>query len=314
MEAFVAIGFGIGNPVPQALGVLLILLRHKPKDLPAQFLLQHVVLTVALYDKAHGKNVVDAFEGHFLLAHLLPDGIGRFCADLQLVLDSGAVQFALERLYEFLHELLTVLLPCLELVGYETVLLRLCVIKVDILHLTLHLVKAQLMGKRNVEKKGLQDLLLPVTLWEHPEAPHHLKAVGQLQDRHARVPGVLDDEFFVVLRLKASILGLNSGYLVKAVYKGAYGSAPVCLSHLISGNAAGLVEIYGGYALLRKANFIGHDCRYGIRMADKRRPVVTGLILQGACRGRAGSVYEGCACHFALRWRMVRAFWNSLAF
>ncbi len=87
MEGLVAVGLGIRHPVPEALRILLVLLRHEAEHLPAQFLLQLDVFR-AVDDETDGKHVEDPFEGHLLLDHLAPDGVGGLGADLQLVAGS----------------------------------------------------------------------------------------------------------------------------------------------------------------------------------------------------------------------------------
>ena len=297
VQALVAVGLGIGHPVPQASGIGLIFFRHEGIHPPAEVLFQLVVLPVAVYDEADGEYVENALERHVLLHHLLPDGISGLGAHLQLVPDALGVQFGLERLDELRHQFLAVLLPRLQLIGNEAILFRLGVFEVNIFHLPLHVVQAQLVSQRDIQQERFQDLLVTAGLGEHPETSHHLQTVGQFEHGHARVPGILDDEFLIVLRLQARILGLDGGNLVQALHQRADSFSPFRLLYLQTAHAAGLVQVHGGNALFRKTNLVGHYLRHGIRMADEGGPVVPGEILQSLRRRRAGLVYEGCAGH-----------------
>ena len=116
---------------------------------------------LAVDDEPDGEHVEHALERHLLLLHLLVDGEGRLGADFKLVDDALVVELLLQRLYELLHELFPVCLGALELVGYRSVLLRLGISEVDVLHLALDVVEAELVGEGNVEHLRLQDLPFP---------------------------------------------------------------------------------------------------------------------------------------------------------
>ena len=111
VQALVAVGLGIGDPVPQALGIRLVFFRHEGVHLPAKVFLLLMVFRIAVDDKADGKNIVHTLERHFLLHHLLPDGVGGLGADFQFVLNAGLRELALERLDKLCHQLFAVLLP-----------------------------------------------------------------------------------------------------------------------------------------------------------------------------------------------------------
>ena len=114
----------------------------------------------AVDDESDGEYVVHTFERHLLLLHLLVDRKGSLCADLKLVVDALIDELLLERLDELLHQLLPVAFGALELVCDGSVLLRLGVTEVDVLHLALDVVKTELVGKRNVQHHCLQNLPL----------------------------------------------------------------------------------------------------------------------------------------------------------
>ena len=282
MQAPVAVGLGVRDPVTEPFGILLVLFRHESEHFPAEFPLQlEVIRTVD--DEADREHVEDAFERDLLLDHLGPDGVGGLGADLQLVLDAGFRKLHLQGLDELRHQLFPVLLGSLQLVGDEAVLLRFRVAEVDVLHLPLHVVQAQLVRQRDVQHQGFQDLPLAVRLRKDGERAHHLQAVRQLEDGHARVRRVLDDQFLVVLGLEAGVLGLDGGNLVQAVHHRI--DAFVQLQgvdvqvHLPA--PRGFVQEHGGDALGRQADLVGDDLRDGERMPEEGRPVAAGLAGEG---------------------------------
>ena len=84
VQALVAVCLGIGNPVAQPPGVLLVLLRNEAENFPAKLLLQ-LFVRLAVDDEADGEHVEDALERHFLHLHLAPYRPGALSADLQFV-------------------------------------------------------------------------------------------------------------------------------------------------------------------------------------------------------------------------------------
>ena len=292
MEALVAIRLGIGNPVPEAFGIRLILLRNEGIHLPAEVFLQFRIF-VAIDDEADGEHIVNALEGHFLLLHLGPDGISGLRADLEFILDPGLIQTDLERFDELGHQLLPVLLRRFEFVGNKAVFLRFCISEIDILHLPLDVVQSQLMGKGNVEHQRLENLLLARSPGEDLQRAHHFQPVRQFENRHARITGVLYDQFLVILRFQAGIFRLDGRDLVESVHHG--GNARVKpLNPLLKRDLAprSLVQINRRDTFRRKADFVGNDFCHAVRMPDEGRAVVTEFILQGLGRHRISACNE----------------------
>ena len=64
----------------------------------------------------------------------------------------------LQRLDELCHKLLPVPFRALELVGDGSVLFRIGVAEIDVLHLALYVVQTELVGKGNVKHHCLQNL------------------------------------------------------------------------------------------------------------------------------------------------------------
>ena len=301
VQAFVTVGLGIGDPVAQTPGVRFVLLRHKGIDLPAEVFLLLVVFPVAVDDEADGKDIVHALERHFLLLHLLPDGVGGLGTDFQFVADAGLGEFQLERLDEFGHQFFAVLLPGFQFVGDEPVLFRLGIIQVDVLHLPLHVVQAQLVRQGDVQHEGFQNFLVPVGFRKHLQVPHHLQAVGQFENRYARVTRVLNDQFLVILRLQPGVLGLDGGNFVESVHEGAHRLSPLAgLYHIVS-HAAGFMQVNGHDAFFGKADLVGHDAGHRVRMADEGRSVIAGAVFQDGGGRFTGPGYETTFFHVGVR-------------
>ena len=134
---------------------------------------------------------------------------------------------------------------------------RLSIAQVDVLHLPLHVVQAQLVRQRDVEHEGLQDLPFAVRLREDGQGAHHLQPVRQLEDGHA------------------GILGLDGGDLVQAVHHRIdalvqFQGADV---HIGTPLPDRLVQEHGGHALGREADFVGNDLSDSEGMPEERLPV-----------------------------------------
>ena len=149
MERLISVRLRIGDPVAQTLCVGFVLLGHIREYLPAQCMLDGPLL-LAIDDETDRKHVKHSLERHLLLLHLLIYRKRSLRADLQLILDTLVGKSLLERLDELCHELLTVSLRAFQLVGYRPVLLRLRMSEIDLLHLSLYVVKAELVGERNI--------------------------------------------------------------------------------------------------------------------------------------------------------------------
>ena len=179
VKGFVPVRLGVGYPVAEPGGVRLVLLRHESEDLPAQCMLHRAVL-LAIDDEADGEHVIDSVEIDFLLLHLLPDGESGLGAGLELVFDAGFRELCLERLDELCGDELAVAFCGFKAIGDGAVLLGFGIFEVDVLHLALHIVQAELVGQGNVEHQGLELFPLARSLGEQVEAAHDLEAVSEL--------------------------------------------------------------------------------------------------------------------------------------
>ena len=276
VKGLVAAGARGGYPVAKAACVGLVFFCNIGIYLPAELLLRSRVFR-AVYDEADGENVEYALERNLLDLHLAPDGPGALGAYLQFVPDAGGGELELERLYEFLHEPLAVFLSCLELVCDGAVLLRLDMAQVDVAEFRIDVVQAKLVRQGHIQHLGLEEFLVPGHFGEHVQIAHNLKTVCNLDDAHAGVCGIADYELLVVLCLKPGVFGLDGGDFVEAVYHhpDVLGKAGQVRS---SSEAAGLVKVYCGRAVVREADFLRDYPGYAVGVAYQGGAVVSGLV------------------------------------
>ena len=82
MQRLVAILLRDGYPITHTVGVGRIAVAHDRVGGPAETLL---ILTLAVDDDTQSEDVEDSLEGHSLLTHLIPDGVDRLGAALDVV-------------------------------------------------------------------------------------------------------------------------------------------------------------------------------------------------------------------------------------
>ena len=210
-------------------------------------------------------------------------------------------------------------------------MLRLGIAEIDVFHLALYVVEPQLVSQRNVKHQSLKHFAFTRLGREHAEAAHHLKPVGDLEDSHPGVGGILDDQLFVVFGFEPRILRFDGGDAVKAVYHrvdligktGRTGQAGVHPLRLVQENR--------GNALRRKPDFVGGDECDAHRMADEWRPVKAGIFAESLFGKRicpadkllllrsimrkflSYDIHGPGGCYFFAARRAVRARWNSRA-
>ncbi len=304
VQGLVTIRLGGRHPIPQTTRIGFIFLSHPRIHLPAQVLFD-LGIRLAIDDEAYREHIVHPFERHFLMLHLPPDGIGRFCPRLQYVADPVLGKRLLQRFHELQREPFPVLLRSLELVGDRPVLLRFGKPEIDVLHLALDVVESQLMGKRDVQHQRLQNLVLARLFRENLKIPHDLQPVGDLQNRDPGIPGILDNELLVFLGFQTRILGTDRRNLVQPVDHRVHilgktaeldrplpvrplpveFSLPQVDFRVLPGR---LMQEHGRHAIRRKADFIRHDQRHVERMLDERASIAAGLFLQYFRRNLAG--------------------------
>ena len=252
----------------------------------------HRAVFLAVDDEADGEHVIDPVEIDLLFLHLFPDGERCLGAGFELVLDPGFREFGLERFDELRGDKLAVALGGFQAIGDRAVFLRFGVIEVDILHLALHVVQAELMGQGNVEHQGLELLPLARSLREQVEAAHDLETVRELEHHHPWVGGVADYEFFVILCFQTGVLGLDRSYLVEAVdhREDVAAERPQVYARLV---ASGLVKENGSDALRAQSDLIGGNLRDLLSVFDEWRAVAALHTFQCLGGNVVSSAYEG---------------------
>ena len=123
-----------------------------------------------------------------------------------MVFDAEAVQPLLDGHEEAGDERFAFLGALFELRHDVLVILRFEVSQGDVLQFALDRVQTQLVGDLGVEVHRFPALLAPLFAREHLQRTHHLEPVGQLDEDHARVLGIADDQV-------AEIVGLLFGHL-----------------------------------------------------------------------------------------------------
>ena len=94
----------------------------------------------AVNDEANRKHIEDTFKRYLLFLHLLIYGQCSLCPDFQLVVNALIQKLLLEGLDELHHQFLPVTFGTPELVRDCSVLLRLGMPEIDVLHLALYII------------------------------------------------------------------------------------------------------------------------------------------------------------------------------
>ena len=279
VQGLIAVWLRKGEPVPEPVGVLLVFFSHIAEYLPAESLFSVRVWRAVNYEP-DGKNIIDSFERHLLLAHLVVDGPGCLGPDFQLVLDTFVRKLLLERLNELNHQFLTVLFCGFELVGDGPVLLRVGIAEIYVLHLALHIVETELVGEWYIEEKGLEVLPFAGRLREHSEVAHNFQTVSQFDDRHPRVPGVGNYELLVVFSFEPGVLGLDGCNLVQPFDHccNIPRKAAQVLFHFIE--ASCLVQKYRSHTFCLKSDFVADYLCDIEGVLEKRVPILPHAVLQ----------------------------------
>ena len=105
VQCLIAVGFGVGEPVAQTVGVALVYLRDGYIDVEA--LVDFLVAIVGREYDAHSQDVVNLVERHMLVLHLQPDAVWRLDAFLYFIVDAHLLQFNLDGYGEFIEQLMT---------------------------------------------------------------------------------------------------------------------------------------------------------------------------------------------------------------
>ena len=94
VQRLVTIGLGHTQPVPHALRIGSVHVRHDAEHLPTFLFL---LFRSAIQYHANGKQIIDAFKLTFLFQHLLPDGMDGLRSALDVELEPSRLQLLLHR-------------------------------------------------------------------------------------------------------------------------------------------------------------------------------------------------------------------------
>ena len=138
------------------------------------------------------------------------------------------------------------------------------------------------MGEGNVEKEGLELLAFAGGLGEELQGAHDLKAVGELEYDYARVGGVADYQFLVVVGFQTGVLGLDGGYLVQPVHhrEDVAAEEPVGDDAGLGPATRRLVQEHCGDALGTEADLSCRDPGDVLGMLDERGAVAALLAFK----------------------------------
>ena len=151
------------------------------------------------------------------------------------------------------------------------------------------------MCERDVEQKCLESLPFTRRLRKYVERPHYFQSVGELNDGHAGVAGIGDDEPFVVLGFKLCILWLYGGNLVEAVYhRENIGRKARERFHIVA-KPVRLMEEHGGDAFGREANLVADYAGDVDRMLNERMPISAELSYKVGLRNFPRPRYQGAS-------------------
>ena len=96
------------QPVAQSVRMTLIDFRYGYIDVEA--LVDFLFALIRREDDAHSQDIVHLVKGHMLVLHLVPDGVGRLYAFLNLILYAHLVEGFLDRSCKLVEQFVTRLL------------------------------------------------------------------------------------------------------------------------------------------------------------------------------------------------------------
>ena len=237
MQRLVAIRLGHREPVAQALGVGLIHIGNDRIGLPALHLFQ---LLRTVDDDADGKQIVDALEGALLLLHLLPDGVDRLGAALNVTLDASGLNFLFYRLYEALDIGIASSLCSAKFLADMVVGIVLHILEREVFELALKLIETQLVGQRRIEiSRLLRHLHLSLDILSIANLAHQVDTIGNHDENHTHILGKREQQIAEVLALDSRILIVELLDAIKAM-KYAGNRLAMSLLDLVEGDVASL--------------------------------------------------------------------------
>ena len=175
-----------------------------------------------------------------------------------MVFDPLAIHPLDDGLQKAADEGLTLLLGLLELRADVFVVLRFEIFQGDVLQLALQVVEAQLVSDLGVEVQALPALLAVLLAGEDVERTHHLEPVGQLDEDHARVLRVRDDQVAEVRGLILGGLDLQLRNVAEPHRDAGHGLAEAVLDVVHQ-----LEKLFARLLLVGQAHHVVQDGRHG---------------------------------------------------
>ena len=105
VQCLIAIGLRMTQPVAQSVWMTLVDFRYGYIDV--ETLVDFFFALVGCEDDAHSQDVVHLVKGHMLVLHLVPDGVGRLYAFLNLILYAHLVEGFLDRSCKLVEQFVT---------------------------------------------------------------------------------------------------------------------------------------------------------------------------------------------------------------
>lgn len=207
LEGFVAVGFGDGYPVAEALGVGGVAVGHDGVDAPA---VGFFVVAGAVDDEAEGEDVVYLFEFHLAFAHLVEDGGDGFRAVFHFVADAPAVEFGGDGGGEFGDVGFAGAFGFAELMLDFGVKAGVGVAQGAVFHLRFDVVEPEAVGEGDVYVVGLLGELFLFGFGEGVRLAQGVEFFGEEDELHADVLGEAEEELAEVVGIDDALGGVNA--------------------------------------------------------------------------------------------------------
>ena len=199
VERLIAVGFRMREPVAQAVGVRLIDFRDGHIDVEA--FVDFLFALVGGEDDAHSQNIVNLVEGDVLVLHLVPDGVGRLYALLNLIFHTHLAQRLLDGRCKLVEELMALGLGRGKLGLDAVIFVGMLVLETQVLEFRLNLVKTQAVGEGRIDIQRLTGNLILFVGRLRLQGAHIVQTVAYLDEDDADVFAHGEQQFLEVLCL-----------------------------------------------------------------------------------------------------------------
>ncbi len=216
VQRFIAVSFRRTNPVAQAVRLRIKEVGDDGIYHPTLRLFRYVVV-LRVENNAHCKDVVYLLERHILSLHLMPYGIDRFRARLDVVAKSLCIEALLNRPSNALDNSVIVVLVFLKFSAYHVIHLRVFILKAEVLQFGLNSKKSQSIGDRCVDVKRLGCYAITFMFGHRLQRTHIMQSVRELDEYDAHVFYHGHEQLPEVLHLQRCILVKHALELRQAV-------------------------------------------------------------------------------------------------